>query len=46
MKRVYTNEELTNAITNLTTIIEGQTGVLLSVIKQLKCEIEMLKKQL
>lgn len=44
MKRVYTNEELTNAVTNLVTIIEGQTGLLLSIIKQLECEIERLKK--
>ena len=46
MKKVYTNEELTNAITNLMTIIEGQTGLLLHIIKQLEYEIERLKKQL
>lgn len=44
MKKVYTNEELTNAVSNLMTIIEKQTGILLHIIKQLKYEIEMLKK--
>lgn len=44
MKKVYTNEELTNAVSNLMTIIEQQTGILLHIIKQLKYEIERLKK--
>ncbi len=43
MKRVYTNEELTNAVNNLITIIEKQGGFLLHIIKQLEYEIEMLK---
>ena len=27
MKKAYTNEELTNAVSNLMTIIEEQTGI-------------------
>lgn len=46
MKKVYTNEELTNAVNNLITIIEKQGGFLLHLIRELNCEIESLKKQL